>query len=286
MEQRAADVQARLATVTSFGELVGAMQGVAAARAEHARQLIAGTNAYAQAVADAMGQALALVPADLRSPPGPMGRRPLWILFCAEQAFNGGMSEKVFAAVPEIAGARVMLLGAQGIRLAPLQGLTPEWSGPLIAHAQSVVPASDRLQAALAEALMREPASAVEMVFAEVGPGNHFQVVRHRLLPLDLATLRRVEGSDPVIHLTPQRLLDQLIDEYLSARLTHALLHSHCAENLSRLEAMAAARDNVNHMAEALAADGRRLRQEAITEEIVELAAGLQALRATERAVT
>ena len=49
---------------------------------------------------------------------------------------------------------------------------------------------------------------------------------------------------------------------------------------------MAAARDNVNHMAEALAADGRRLRQEAITEEIVELAAGLQALRATERAVT
>lgn len=42
---------------------------------------------------------------------------------------------------------------------------------------------------------------------------------------------------------------------------------------------MAAAHDNVSHMAEELAADARRLRQEAITEEIVELAAGLQALR-------
>ena len=41
---------------------------------------------------------------------------------------------------------------------------------------------------------------------------------------------------------------------------------------------MAAAHDNVTHLAEELAADARRLRQEAITEEIVELAAGLQAL--------
>ncbi len=279
MEQRAADVQARLATVSSFGELVGAMQGVAAARAEHARKLIAGTNAYARTVANAMAQALALVPAEQRAAPPATGRRPLWIVFCAEQAFNGGLSEKVLAAVPNSAGARVMLLGAQGLRLAPLQGLVPEWSGPLIAHADAVVPASDRLQAALAQALAREPANQVQMVFAEVGQGNQYEVVQHRLLPLDLDTLRRVQDSSPVIHLTPQRLLDQLIDEYLSARLTHALLHSHCAENLSRLQAMAAAHDNVTHMAEDLAADARRLRQEAITEEIVELAAGLQALR-------
>ncbi|AOW14969.1 hypothetical protein LPB72_12925 [Hydrogenophaga crassostreae] len=279
MEQRAADVQARLATVSSFGELVGAMQGVAAARAEHARKLIAGTNAYARAVANAMGQALALVPADHRSTPQTTGRRPLWILFCAEQAFNGGLSDKVLSAVPDIVRERVMLLGAQGMRLAPLQGIEPEWSGSLIAHADAVVPASDRLQAALAQAMAREPASHVEMVFTEVGEGNQFEVVRQRLLPLDLDTLHRVQGANPLIHLAPQRLLDQLIDEYLSARLTHALLHSHCAENLSRLQAMAAAHDNVTHMAEDLAADARRLRQEAITEEIVELAAGLQALR-------
>jgi F-type H+-transporting ATPase subunit gamma len=284
VEQRAADLQDRLATVTSFGELVGAMQGVAAARAEHARKLIAGTNAYARAVAGAMGQALALVPADRHPPAQATGRRPLWVLFCAEQAFNGGLSDKVLAAVPDIASARVMLLGAQGIRLASAQGIDPEWSGPLIAHAQAVVPASDKLQATLAQALAREPASTVELVFAEVGEGNHYQIARRRLLPLDLDTLRRVQGADPVVHLTPQRLLDQLIDEYLSARLTHALLHSHCAENLSRLQAMAAAHDNVSHMAEDLAADARRFRQAAITEEIVELAAGLQALRKSDSA--
>ena len=103
MEQRAADVQARLATVSSFGELVGAMQGVAAARAEHARKLIAGTNAYARTVANAMGQALALVPRITGCDTPKTGRRPLWILFCAEQAFNGGLSDKVLAAVPDMA---------------------------------------------------------------------------------------------------------------------------------------------------------------------------------------
>jgi F-type H+-transporting ATPase subunit gamma len=278
MEQRAADVQARLATVSSFGELVGAMQGVAAARADHAKKLIAGTNAYARTVANAMGQALALIPQDRLAPPPEKGRRPLWILFCPEQAFNGSLSDKVFAAVPALAGARVMLLGAQGIRIASQQGVVPEWSAQLIAHADAVVPASDRLQAALEQALAREPANQVELVFAEVGEGNQHEVVRRRLLPLDLDTLRRVQDANPVIHLTPQHLLDQLIDEYLSARLVHALLHSHCAENLARLQAMAAAHDNVNHMTEELDAEARRLRQEAITEEIMELAAGLQAL--------
>jgi F-type H+-transporting ATPase subunit gamma len=280
MEQRAADVQARLATVSSFGELVGAMQGVAAARAEHAKKLIAGTNAYAGAVADAMAQALALLPLDQQPAPKTTGPRPVLMLFCAEQAFNGGLSDKVLAAAgADLGGARVILLGAQGIRLAAAQGIETEWSGPLIAHAEAVVPASDRLQTALTQMLAREPASTVEMVFAEVGTGSQYQVVRHRLLPVDLDTLRRVQGAAPVIHLTPQGLLDQLIDEYLSARLTQALLHSHCAENLSRLQAMAAAHDNVTHMADELASDARRLRQEAITEEIVELAAGLQALR-------
>lgn len=278
MEPRAAEVQARLATVGSFGELVGAMQGVAAARAEHARRLIAGTNAYALAVAEAMGQALALLPHDAASSRLREGRRPLWVLFCAEQAFNGGLSERVFAAAPQARGARVLLLGAQGLRLAPTEGVVPEWSGPLIAHADNVVAASDRLQTALAQALAREPARSVELVYSQVGQGNQFEVVIHRLLPMELETLRRTTEARPVVHLTPQRLLDDLVDEYVSAKLTQALLHSHAAENLSRLQAMASARDNVVHMANALAADARRLRQEAITEEIVELVAGLHAL--------
>jgi F-type H+-transporting ATPase subunit gamma len=278
MEQRAADVQARLATVTSFGELVNAMQGVAAARAQHARQLIAGTNAYAHTVADAMGQALALQPVGEAAASRRQGQ-PIWILFCAEQAFNGGLSEKVLGTAPEARGGRVLLLGAHGLRLAPSRGVSAEWSAPLIAHAEAVVDGSERLRKALAQALARADASSVEMVYAEVQEGNRFELCRRRLLPLDLDTWRRAQAAAPIAHLAPQRLLDELTDEYVSALLMQALLHSHAAENLSRLQAMAAAHDNVTRMAEDLRADERALRQASITAEIVELAAGLQALR-------
>ncbi len=181
-------------------------------------------------------------------------------------------------------GSRVLLLGAQGQRLAASHGVVPEWSAPQIAHADAVVAASERLQAALSEALTREAASRVELVHAELGEGNRFEIVCQRLLPLDLDTLRRVTGARPLIHLAPQRLLDELTEEYVSARLAQALLHSHAAENISRLQAMAAAHDNVSHMTDRLSADVRLLRQESITAEIVELAAGLQALRNPDRA--
>lgn len=281
MEQRADEVQARLATVTSFGELVNAMQGVAAARAQHARHLIAGTDAYARAVSHAMGQALALLPPGAPTAPAP-GRRPIWLLFCAEQAFNGGLSERVLAAAPEARGGRVLLLGSQGMRMAHAQKLSTEWSAPLIAHAEGAVAAADRLQAALVQAMTHEAASTVEMVYPQVLEGNHFEVRQHRLLPLDTDRLQRVEGPSPLVHLPPQRLLDALVDEYVSARLTQALLHSHAAENLSRLQAMAAAHDNVKHMTDELDSQARLLRQASITAEIVELAAGLRALRKSE----
>ena len=45
MNRTAASVQARLATTQSFGGLINAMRGMAAARTERARTRIAGANA-------------------------------------------------------------------------------------------------------------------------------------------------------------------------------------------------------------------------------------------------
>ena len=94
-----AEVQARLATVSGFGGLVNAMRGMAAARAQQARTLIAGVNTYADTVAQAMAQVLSLLPPD-QAPdaraglPGSAAARAqgLCLVFGAEQGFNGGFS--------------------------------------------------------------------------------------------------------------------------------------------------------------------------------------------------
>jgi len=286
-----AEVQARLATVTGFGGLVNAMRGMAAARAQQARTLIAGVNTYADTVAQAMGQVLSLLPPD-QAPdaraglPGSAGARAqgLCLVLGAEQGFNGGFSEQVLAAIPRPAtgapGLRCLVLGSQTQRLAATRGLPVEGGAPLVAHAESALAAGERIHALLLESLRRQPANAVDMVYAELGPGQHFQVVCRRLLPLDWQALPEAARLAPVVHESPERLLQGLAGEYVAARLAQAVLHSHASENLSRLQAMAAAQDNISHMKESLQADERRLRQEAITAEVVELAAGLRSLRA------
>lgn len=276
MGQRASEVQTRLATVAGFGDLVNAMRGIAAARAQRARGLIAGVNAYAATIATAMGRALALLPPGDALPGAAEGKPVLWLLFCAEQGFNGGYSERVLEALPGTGGPRVLLFGTQGVRIARSRALAPEATAPLLAHADAVVGTGERLHAMLLDALARQPAASVEMVYGELEASSRFTVRRHRLLPLELDALRVAPAHAPLVHESPAELLDALMREYVSARLAQAVLHSHAAENLSRLQAMAAAHENITHMTDTLQAEERRLRQEAITAEVVELAAGLR----------
>lgn len=294
MDRTAADVEARLATTQGFGELVNALRGMAAARSERARARIAGADAYSRTVAAAIGQALALLPAGDAAAPTSTGANPappagevLWLVFGAEQGFNDGYTERVLDALPAQApAARVVLLGEQAMRIARARGLTVEAHAPLVAHADAVVSASERLHALLLATLAARPAASVELLFGELGVGKHFEVRRQRLLPLDLATLRAAPAQAPRVHQKPAELLNLLAGEYVSARLARATLHSHACENLARLAAMAAAHENITKMDGSLQDTLRRLRQEAITAEVVELAAGLRSLRRQNNAAT
>ncbi len=294
MDRTAADVQARLATTQGFGELVNALRGMAAARTERARTRIAGADAYSRTVAAAIGQALALLPkSDAPAPssadhsPGHISSEVLWLVFGAEQGFNGGYTERVLDAVPSgTPGVRIVLLGEQAKHIAHVRKLQVEAYAPLVAHADAVIPTSERLRSLLLATLAKRPAASVELLFGELGAGNHYELRRQRLLPLDLATLRAAPEQAPRVHQKPAELLDLLAGEYVSARLARATLHSHACENLARLSAMAAAHENITKMDSTLQDELRRLRQEAITAEVVELAAGLRSLRRQSDAAT
>ncbi|HSB23871.1 MAG TPA: F0F1 ATP synthase subunit gamma [Burkholderiaceae bacterium] len=282
MDPRELELQSRRATVSAFGDVVNAMRSVAAAREQRALAMIAGVDAYASTVAAAMAQARALMRSS-PSRPEPARREPsLWVLIGVEQGFNGGFAEQLLVAAPEAVNGRVLLLGTHTLRLARARGCTPEWSAPMISHADAATATSDALHKALGKALGQRPAAAVEIVAAEVttpdpgGDARHVAVQRRRLLPLSWPQAAASTDPLPLTHLPPARLIEELAFEYVAARLVRAVLHGHAAENLSRARAMAAARENVDRMVQTLDAQEHRLRQEAITEEIIELAAGLR----------
>jgi F-type H+-transporting ATPase subunit gamma len=282
MDQRAAELQTRLSTVAGLGNLVNAMRGLSAARSQRARALIEGVNAYADTVAAAMGQLLALLPTT-ESAATTSAAQALWLVFGAEQGFNGGFTEQVLAGLPkEAKSARVIVLGTQALRVARARGLSPQAHAPLVAHAQAAVDASERVHQVLLEALRQAPASSVELLFNELEGSSRYAVRQHRLLPLDLNRLRGPTRQPPLVHQPPAQLLEALVGEYMTARLAQAVLHSHATENLSRLQAMAAAHENIGRMTQNLQGEELRWRQEAVTAEVLELAAGLRSMSADE----
>ena len=60
MTERLSDVIARIGSVRQLSSVIGAMRGIAAARAREARERVEGVRAYARTVGAAIGQALAL----------------------------------------------------------------------------------------------------------------------------------------------------------------------------------------------------------------------------------
>ncbi len=87
----------------------------------------------------------------------------------------------------------------------------------------------------------------------------------------------------PLLNLPSEELLSELTADYVHAQLCNAALHAFAAENEARMEAMAAARHQIERQLSTLQATERLVRQEEITAEIIELAAGETASQAGSR---
>ena len=95
------------------------------------------------------------------------------------------------------------------------------------------------------------------------------------MLPFDFARFKVTPRTvPPITTLPPDQLLDELAEEYVYAELCEEVMLSFAAENEARMRAMIAARSNVGRKLNELVGSFRRLRQEEITGEIIELSAG------------
>ena len=274
MSGRLAEVGQHLGTTRELGVVIGAMRGIAAARVQEARQRLDGVRAYAQTLGAAIGEALALLPEPQR--PVPAHDAPgqaLVLALCAEQGFVGTFNERVLDAAQALLGpgAQLWLLGERGELGAGERGLAVDWSAPMAVHLDEVAGLAGRLAEALYARLGEGRARRVTLVHGQ--PGSTAALVRP-LLPFDytrFAVARRAQA--PYVTLAPAQLVAGLADEYLFAELCEALVLSFAAENEARMQAMVAAQGNVEERRNELLAEFRRVRQDEITEEIVELSA-------------
>lgn len=280
MAGRLADVEAQIQNVRQLGTVVTAMRGIAAARAQQGRSLLDGIDAYSDVISQAIGHALALLPGDgVPAAATPAAERAV-ILFGAEQGFAGTFAERLLDAVgDDVPGAELFLIGDRTIALAGERGVRPAWSVAMTTHIAAIPAMVNHLTQALYDRIAEGAITDVDLIFAR-SFGGGVEVERHSLLPLDYAPFTRASAAvPPITLLAPDVLLERLAEEYVFAQLYKAAMHAFEAENAARMIAMASAKGNIEAKLGHLTQWQRQLRQDEITEEITELAAGAEALR-------
>lgn len=78
---------------------------------------------------------------------------------------------------------------------------------------------------------------------------------------------------------SPQSVLEFLIPTYISGTINGGIVESYASEQGSRRTAMESATDNANEMIQSLELSYNRARQSAVTQEITEISAGVEALK-------
>jgi F-type H+-transporting ATPase subunit gamma len=280
MTERLSDIGTRIDGIRQLGAVVNAMRGIAAARAQQARGQLVAADSYAATIARAIGQTLALVPA-ARSGAVGQSSRPALVLFCAEQGFAGAFSERVLDAIGTYqAGSELFLIGTRGNAVAAERGLHAGWSSAMPSHSLGLPKLAERISEALYARIATGKIDRLDAVFSEWQPGHGIQINRRRLFPLDLSGFPHAESAEaPLLNLASETLLIELTADYVHAQLCNTALHAFAAENEARMEAMTSARSQIERQLSLLQATQRIVRQQEITAEIIELAAGETASR-------
>lgn len=280
MTERLADIGVRITGIRQLGAVVNAMRGIAAARVQQARGQLLAVDSYAAAIAAAIARTLVLMPPACHGIER-QSTRPALVLFCAEQGFAGAFSKRVLdAAGPDLARSELFLVGARGQAAIAERGITAGWTCAMPSHSPGIPKLAERIVQALYARIATGQIDRLDVIFSRWQPVRGTHIQRQHLFPFDTAAFPPAANANaPLLNLAAASLLSALTADYMHAQLCKAALHAFAAENEARMETMAAARSQIERQLASLQSTQRLVRQEEITAEIIELAAGETASR-------
>jgi F-type H+-transporting ATPase subunit gamma len=121
----------------------------------------------------------------------------------------------------------------------------------------------------------------VYIVFSEFKTVMTPNLVVEKLLPVEAIRAEEEtpaeQGTEKVDYIYEQpeeQILDKLLPRYVETQILRAMLESSAAEHAARMTAMESATQNAGEVIEALTLHMNKVRQAAITKEIIEIVSG------------
>jgi F-type H+-transporting ATPase subunit gamma len=119
----------------------------------------------------------------------------------------------------------------------------------------------------------------VYIVYNEFKSVIQQRLIVEKLLPFERGELQQPESMiDYIYEQPPQQIFDRLLPRYIETQIFRALLESAASEHGARMAAMDTATRNAGEMIGMLTLNMNRVRQAAITREIIEVVSGAGAL--------
>jgi F-type H+-transporting ATPase subunit gamma len=300
MSQR--DVKNRIASVQNIRKITRAMEMVAAARLRRAEQRIEHLRPYAGAIRRMTRQAAEAAGGEIGTLPilaeHESEQRIALLLVTADRGLAGAFNSQIIRAGIRAAqeyeeqGKEVIFwaTGRRGVSSLTFRGRDPKsaFTGftdrPAYANAREV-----------AEDLMAnyidDNVDKVEIFYNGYVSPLVQEVRRETLLPLQQATIlegteRETEGAEgetghhALVEYEPDpaAILERLVPDYVEISIFRALLESTASEHGARMTAMRSASENAGEVIDDLTLEMNRVRQAEITQEIMEVVGGAEAL--------
>jgi F-type H+-transporting ATPase subunit gamma len=288
------DLKRRIRSVRNTRKITRALELVAAARLRSAQARIEAMRPYADRMLELM-VGTAKASASLRGLPllerrevETVGVLPLTGDRGLAGAFNAQILRRAFTLERNLRGegktVRFLIAGRKGRSTLTFRRyeLARAWTGfsdrPAYSDAQWIAHA-------LTELYTEGELDRVVVIY------NHFEsalvqtVVEQDVLPIPEQALEAADEPDAqfgdfIYEPEPEQILERLLPAYLETELFRALLESAASEQGARMTAMRNASSNAAELIDALTLDMNRARQAEITQEILEVVAGADALRA------
>ncbi len=278
------EIATRIASLDELLAIVSAIRAIAASQMQQALRSLEAIRRYSEMVRGALVDAATLLPSDVTVAPTLKVAKSGLIVFCAEHGLCGGFNEQPLhvaerALADRSAGFALIVVGTRGGQICRERGLEPDLVLPMATHCTGVTGAARRVATEVYSMFSDGRIAGLEVVYAQHAGSQFSRIERRRLLPLDMAVVqRRPLAMPPLINLSPRRLFDDIVGEYFFAALENAAMQSFFSENSTRFRTMEAAHQNIGNKSEQLTKLARRVRQEAVTTEILDLIGATEAL--------
>ena len=286
------DIRRRVKAVKSTQQITKAMKMVAASKLRRAQERTQGARPFASQMLRVLNTMASRVDPsshpllDERKTPK-AGGKTLLIVITADRGLCGSFNTNVIKSAGQFvteSPAREVALGLVGRRgrdYFAKRGFEVRYEQVNLFGTLKFEDAKAIARAAMTTFLEGDVDS-VYLVYNEFKSVMVQRVVIERLLPIPRLDIQPAEGTaTPIEYLfepTPQELFQHLIPTHVEVQVFRALLESNAAFFAAQMTAMDAATRNSGEMIESLTLYMNKVRQAAITREIIEVVSGAQAL--------